>query len=460
LKYEFTFSLSPQSAFLCVPLVYCILKLFFLRRIYVSLGFILSTPSFYAQQNFIINPSFESAVDPPSKRYSQYLPGEIIVNGWINPTGGTPDHFNSDKSKAGLGGIALAHSQQGRMGLVLSAGKNKPYSYKEYLETKLTAKLEANKKYCVSFYVAHDRTSKYIAPDLGVYFSPGPVAVEYQNELPVSPSWKFPSDTFLISQKEWTEICFPYYANGGEEFMVVGSFEKKKGIPLKSLGKKPEKKSLTGMRKNMAYYYFDDFMIYDPNGEQCQCERRAPLNENIIFLVDVSNSMSREHNLDSVKNVLTEFIPEISEKWKISLFSFTGNSKNLFSSRTKSEISDSLNFFISKLNASGLTNGGNAIEDVIRWIERNQLKNSQIVIYTDGSFTIDEEVREYIIEQSEKLNFRIHISDMGENVIDDLREIVGYTHGSHYVQGPFAYLINQLRKIQKDAMPAPVVYSK
>lgn len=424
------------------------------------IGYLLILNSLHSQQNFIVNPSFESAIDPPSKQYGQYMPGEIIVNGWMNPTGGTPDYFNSDKSNVGSGAIALAHSQQGRMGLMLASGKHKPYLYKEYLETKLKAKLEENKKYCVSFYIAHDRTSKYIAPDLGVYFSPGPVAVEYENELPVKPLWSFPSDTFLISQKEWTEICFPYYANGGEEFMLVGSFTKQKGTSLKSLGKKPEKKSLRRLWKNMAYYYLDDFMIYDPDGERCQCERRSAQNGNIIFLVDVSNSMNNGHKLDSVKNVLKEFIPEIPEGWKISLFSFTGNAKNIFTSKTKNEISDSLHYFMSNLNASGLTNGGNAVEEVIRYMERNEMMNSQIVIYTDGSFIIEEEIQKYIIERSEKLNFRIHISDLSENRNDDLRNLVGYTHGEHFVQGPNADLINQLRKITKDAMPSIVVYSK
>lgn len=382
------FEISPRSlrVFLCALRGFGCLRILVPGIIILCKMGVFFTTLTNAQQNLINNSSFESETNPPSKGYGNYLPGEIMVNGWFNPTAGTPDYYNSHNSKVTGGALAQALSFEGRIGLVLSAGKKKPGNYKEYTETRLSQPMEADKRYCVSFFIAHERTSGYTAPDLGVYFSPNMVLVNYRNELPVKPSWTFSSDTFLISQTYWTEICFPYYANGGEEYMVIGSFSKSSGRSLKSLNRKPEKRSLWGMRKKMAYYYLDEVYVRLSEDKTCDCEKKSIPKKNLIFLVDVSNSMNNGHKLDSVKSVITQIIPSLPVDVKINLFSFSSGAHPLFTGKIKEEVKDSLNYFLNKMHASGNTNPQNAFENIITFIQQNQLKNNHVIFISDGEF--------------------------------------------------------------------------
>ncbi|MCU0437205.1 MAG: von Willebrand factor type A domain-containing protein [Raineya sp.] len=108
---------------------------------------------------------------------------------------------------------------------------------------------------------------------------------------------------------------------------------------------------------------------------------------NLVFLIDVSGSMSEELSL--VKKSLSILLNELSEKDKIAIVVYAG-SEGLALPATPANQKDKIMEALDNLSSGGSTNGGAGIELAYKIAEENLIKdgNNRIVLCTDGDFNV------------------------------------------------------------------------
>src|SRR3954467_7723355 len=95
-------------------------------------------------------------------------------------------------------------------------------NYKEYIQGRFSQPLIAGQKYCVKFYVALDHASPNTTTGIGAYISPDPVRSDNKEPLPCRP--QIITHQLITYENGWTEISGTYTANGGEQYITIGSF--------------------------------------------------------------------------------------------------------------------------------------------------------------------------------------------------------------------------------------------
>ena len=128
--------------------------------------------------NLVPNPSFESYTNCPDS-----ISELNYAAPWYHPTDGTSDYYNTCATdpnisvSASFTGFQFPFTGQGYAGAFVynPGGNNATNSYREYLQTPLSAPLAAGQSYTVSFYVSRADNYVYSIADLGAYFSVGPV---------------------------------------------------------------------------------------------------------------------------------------------------------------------------------------------------------------------------------------------------------------------------------------------
>ncbi len=112
-------------------------------------------------------------------------------------------------------------------------------------------------------------------------------------------------------------------------------------------------------------------------------------NSNIVFLLDVSGSMSSSNKLPLLKKGLTELVKELREKDRVSIVVYAGAAGVVLPSTSgtkKEEIIAALD----KLNAGGSTAGGQGIELAYKIAKENFIKDgtNRVILCTDGDFNV------------------------------------------------------------------------
>lgn len=110
---------------------------------------------------------------------------------------------------------------------------------------------------------------------------------------------------------------------------------------------------------------------------------------NLVFLIDVSGSMSDEDKLPLLKRAFGMLVEELDEKDRISLVTYSGSTRVLLEGVTgdrKEKIMDA----IDSLYASGCTDGGTAIYQAYALAEENFIEggNNRIIMATDGDLNV------------------------------------------------------------------------
>lgn len=110
-------------------------------------------------------------------------------------------------------------------------------------------------------------------------------------------------------------------------------------------------------------------------------------NNNLVFVLDISASMRGPDRLPYMKKVMIELLNEIRNDDKISIITYNDEIQVLFSNKTARDKNDMINV-IEKLEATGTTNGGNAVKNAYKLAKKLAIKNgnNQIIIFTDGGF--------------------------------------------------------------------------
>lgn len=174
-------------------------------------------------------------------------------------------------------------------------------NYTEYLQVELTQPLVAGQTYDVKLKVSLADMSAYAVSGLGVLFSKDKFHVDNNSYLFVEPDLV---SMKIATNKEWSTIEGTYVAEGGEQYLVFGTFDDymvvEKVIP----------DNVNNSRK--AYYYIDDISVTPgPVSEQTKdvvfssgCFKLKNLNFETDKAVILPESFSE---LDALAAVLTSY---------------------------------------------------------------------------------------------------------------------------------------------------------
>jgi OOP family OmpA-OmpF porin len=196
-----------------------------MKKTIITYLFFVLTLKLVAQQNLVLNPSFENMITCPDAGFTDI--GSSA--NWYNPTGATPDYYNSCATdivygfsvpKNGLG-YQSAVSGFAYAGIVTMVQNDS----REYIQTALTDTLVAGKSYTVKFYVSIADSCKYSANNIGAYFSVNPVLAINNLFLPFTPQI---SNNALVNplddRNSWVEVTGSFIAQGGEKYLTIGNF--------------------------------------------------------------------------------------------------------------------------------------------------------------------------------------------------------------------------------------------
>jgi OmpA-OmpF porin, OOP family len=211
-------------------------------------------------QNFIADSSFEYNSGIPT------LLSSIGMNGsWSTPTRGTTDLFCECGKK--LKDVSEAQVPNNPMG-IQKANTGKCYAgiyalshhdYREYLFTQLTSPLQGGTKYELSFYLSLADYSNLAINQIGACFLKGKISSDNSGVITgVKPSYINIRSQVGTDTVDWHRIVIEYTAKGGEQYLLLGSFDI---TAIDLTGVKVPKGTRTRINQRAetdAYYYIDD----------------------------------------------------------------------------------------------------------------------------------------------------------------------------------------------------------
>jgi len=112
---------------------------------------------------------------------------------------------------------------------------------------------------------------------------------------------------------------------------------------------------------------------------------------NLVFLLDVSGSMSQPNKLPLLKTSLRVLVDQLREEDKVSIVVYAG-AAGLVLEPTSGSNKEKILSAINKLDAGGSTAGGQGIQLAYKIAEENFLKNgnNRVILATDGDFNVGE----------------------------------------------------------------------
>jgi len=196
-----------------------------------------------AEYNYVSNPEFEKHPNA----YFSIMSFEDQITDW-SATSISPDFY---LSRVG------ALSGNGYVGIrVFSLRKDI-----EYIQNKLRKPLVRDSVYCFSAYLKLSPGSRYATNAFGFLLTNEKTYIDTDELLSLKPS-KNLNTQILNYKSRWMKIQCTYKANGGEQYLTLGSFQNHKELKLIEVpGQSPE-----------CYYYIEDVSLV-PVGkeEECAC---------------------------------------------------------------------------------------------------------------------------------------------------------------------------------------------
>jgi hypothetical protein len=224
--------------------------------------FILSTAIGSAQNNLILNGSFENINGCP---FVDVINNGLLIN-CSNPANYTPDYFNICYTNLGFPSNAMgipsntrgyqnARTGEAYIGLDLWE-KNAPA--RDYIQLKFNNTLKHGHHYAFTCYVNMANKFRYATANFGAYFSLDSVAMPTTDVLPFVPQIENSDSNILTDTLNWVPITGTYLANGGEQFLLLGNFK-----PVAEGFDTAYQYYGSPTHANWAYYYIDDVSLID-----------------------------------------------------------------------------------------------------------------------------------------------------------------------------------------------------
>jgi Ca-activated chloride channel homolog len=158
---------------------------------------------------------------------------------------------------------------------------------------------------------------------------------------------------------------------------------------------------------------------------------------NLVFLIDVSGSMSSENKLPLVKKAFKLLVSQLREKDKVAIVVYAGSSGLVLPSTSGDKKAVILNA-LDQLQSGGSTAGAAGLKLAYKVAEDNIMEdgNNRIIIATDGDFNVgpssNSEMEQMIIKYREKGIF-ISVAGFGMgNYKDDKMEIIADKGNGNY----------------------------
>lgn len=127
---------------------------------------------------------------------------------------------------------------------------------------------------------------------------------------------------------------------------------------------------------------------------------------NLVFLIDVSGSMSSENKLPLVKSSMKMLVNQLRAKDKVSIVVYAG-AAGIVLQPTSGDKKTTINNAIDNLEAGGSTAGGEGIKLAYKVAHENLMKegNNRVILATDGDFNVgassDDDMEKLITKQRE-----------------------------------------------------------
>jgi OOP family OmpA-OmpF porin len=221
------------------------------------------------QPNLVSNGSFESSTWCPSSYNNSTLRTAV---GWSQPTQGTPDHFKSCSSDAGVPrnafGEQAAVDGEAYAGLVTYSA-SKP-TYREYIQTELTRTLIRGEWVCVSWWVCSADAARLVADGMGAHLGAQAPKAQGEGVLNVQPQVDNPRFHLASDRHSWMMLSDVVQAEGGERFLTIGNFRPPRENRVL------ERRDAAKDSSPWAYVYIDDVQVgpvADP--AECSCLNRT-----------------------------------------------------------------------------------------------------------------------------------------------------------------------------------------
>lgn len=170
---------------------------------------------------------------------------------------------------------------------------------------------------------------------------------------------------------------------------------------------------------------------------------------NLIFLIDVSGSMSDENKLPLVQSSLKLLTEQLREKDRLSIVVYAGDA-GLVLPATNGSNKIQIRQAIDELHADGSTAGGEGIKLAYETARQNFIKdgNNRVILCTDGDFNVgtssDDEL-ERLIEKERESGVYLTVLGYGMGNYKDnkMQKLADKGNGNHaYIDG-----INEAKKV-------------
>ena len=219
--------------------------------------------------NLVMNPSFEEFTVCPDYQNGAYYFNFTHLPNWNDVFYNTPDYFNVcspieptllpeiDYPLYGVprNGYGYQFAKSGNAYCGISTYYVGQPHGQEYISGRFSSKLVERKKYIVSLYCSLPENVQYSTSKLGIYIT---------NELPIYNNnnlWAYTPNIInnsefnpLVDTANWMLIQDTFFANGEEEFIVIGNFNLNNNDTVKN----SYLANLAG-----AYYYIDDVSVIE-----------------------------------------------------------------------------------------------------------------------------------------------------------------------------------------------------
>ena len=128
---------------------------------------------------------------------------------------------------------------------------------------------------------------------------------------------------------------------------------------------------------------------------------------NLVFLVDVSGSMSYENKLDLVKKALTMLVDELTDKDTVSIVTYASGERVLIEGASPVKDKAKLLSAIDSLYADGSTNGQRGLAQAYEVAQKNMRPkgNNRVIMCSDGDLNVgmtsESDLHDYVSKQKE-----------------------------------------------------------
>jgi hypothetical protein len=263
----------------------------------LTIIFLLITTFLFAQQNLVLNSSFDDTVVCPNS-----IDQVQFSTGWNKFGNGTPDYFNSCAPNTPGNSVSVPHND---LGYQIAANGNAYcgfYSYvhvslnqREYIGRQMTIPLIVGQKYFASIKVSLANidsstiTSCNCASNkIGLLFTTQPYFYDIWNPNSIKNFAHIYTNSIISDTLNWTIIKGSFIADSAYQYIIIGNFFS--DINTDTI-------VLKGSMCN-AYYFVDDVCV---SIDSLTCNNPDAINENNIIKNSINifpNPASNELTID------------------------------------------------------------------------------------------------------------------------------------------------------------------